>query len=91
MLDDCCEVPEVWSCGDEAFLAWGEEEVPQGDGEEHQGVQGGDAGPGYAKEDYGPAGEGQAWGEEDTPDKLLQVTCRNQVSIKTNNIILGHV
>ena len=43
VLNDCSEVPKVWLRGDEAFLAWGEEEVPHGDGEEHEGVQGGEA------------------------------------------------
>ena len=44
MLNDSCEVPEVWLRGDEAIHARGEEEVPHGDGEEHEGVQGDEVG-----------------------------------------------
>ena len=58
MLDDGCEVPEIWLCGDEAFPTWGEEESLQGDGEEYEGVQGGEAGAGHAEEDPLTAGEG---------------------------------
>jgi hypothetical protein len=80
VFNDCREVPEIWLCGDEAFPTRGEEEGLQGDGEEHEGVQGGEAGAGHAEEDHLTAGECQTWTGENNPDKLLQVTCRDQVN-----------
>ena len=58
----------------------GRREGPPGNEEEHQGVQGAEAGAG-GNQGYnqGPGENAEEYGRKDHTDKLLQVTCRYKV------------
>merc|ERR1712243_377917 len=56
-LHDCHEVLQARLCGKETFFAWGEVQRGQGDGEQQEGVQGGQQEPEHIKERSREPGE----------------------------------
>ena len=67
-----CAIPKL-----EKIIVRREKESREGNGEEHEGLQGAQEGGGGRQEEYEGGGDVEVQEREDSQDQLLQISCWN--------------
>merc|ERR1712172_118077 len=72
------KIPKIWLRSYGAFLTRREEESREGNGKEHEGLQGAEEGGGGREEEHERGRDAEVQERENNQDQLLQITCWNQ-------------